>query len=804
MMDSVRCWVSRFLGLLTIVLLVVLTMQAPPPWSDVLLVAILGGLTTFMIAYSVNVGGGQVSLMPMIVAVACLLRGGVLAGWAAVTGILGHAVLRSWRTRRRPEAREPQGSALFEVTAVNIAMHGLGILAGGWVFENLGGAIPLASVGPVEIAAFVPAGVAYLGINYTLAAAYLALRGREALHSYLRSLGRLFVLYEGAPLTFAPVMASIYTRLGFGYFGVLTLALIASSLISRGLAVTSARLQRRVQELGSLQAVGQALSASLDLEAVVTAVHEQVAKLMPASSFYVALLDEDLDEVSFPVVIDEGRRIQVQARRARRGLTEYLLQSGEPLLIARDVRQRVAALGLEQIGREAKCWLGIPIIAGDQTLGMMALQSYDASGVYDPSHVEILNAIAAQAAIAIQNARLYERTDEALTRRVQELDSVLRTTQEGILLLDRDWRVLAANRALAEFIGVAQGDLARHPVDALRPDGDSLIALICYTPESLRCDCDRLLAGEAEQVQAVVVLAHSGRHTERTLVPVRDLGGQVSGWLLLFRDLTEELELAQLRGDMTDMLVHDLRSPMSLVLASLATLLEAYERHEDAQVERLVAIARRSSDRVLTLIDDLLDVGQLERGQLPLRRQPTAIGELFRETSARYSPVAAASHITLQVEHDTGLPELSVDRSLVTRVLANLVDNALKFTPDGGHVRLWATTESDSGDGHLLVGIADTGPGIPLDFRQRLFEKFQQIPTIRGRRRGTGLGLPFCKLVVEAHGGKIWVESEVGAGSTFYVLLPLTAGEQARAGDADRGGVECSAPVPHGPASAVS
>lgn len=774
MSDRLRFIASVGLTTVAIATLAAVTVANPPDLEGFILILAFGALVVFAMAYSVPIGGGQVSLMPMTIGGAYLIGGKVVASWAAALGMLGHAYVRRWRVRHQPGTREPSGRLLIEATAFNVAMHALGVLGASWVFETAGGQVPLVELPWSTALVLLLAGVIYIALNHLFIAGYFAMRGRAVMASYLDSFWRV-LLFEGGPLIFAPLVALIYTRLGPSYFALFALALSLSSLISHSLALTRQRLERRLRELSSLQAVGHTLSASLDVNAVLETIYEQVQKLMPAPSFYIALYDAELDEVSFPIVITESKRAKVQARRARRGLTEYVLQRGAPLLIPRDVPRRVAALGLEHIGRDAACWLGIPIMAGDEALGMIAVQSYDTPEAYDTSHMEILETIAAQAAIAIQNARLYERTDEALTRRVQELDSVLRTTQDGMLLLDVEWQVLAVNRALTDFLAIAQIDLPRHPVDAVRSDGESLLSLIQYTMEDLRADCEVLAAGQDEQVEAIVALGPSGIHVDRTLTPVRDNRGNISGWLLVFRDMTEELELERLRKDMTDMLVHDLRSPMSLVLASLAMITETHERGDHTQIERLVNIARRSSDRILTLIDDLLDIGRLERGQLPLTLENIPVDELFREMSARFMPVATSSRITFEVDCDEGLPSIRADRSLVTRVLSNLVDNAMKFTPDGGEVSLSAELNAEQ-DGHLCISVRDTGPGIPPEARPQIFEKFQQISGIRGRRRGTGLGLPFCKLAVDAHGGQIWVRSEVGKGSTFCVTLPLARG----------------------------
>jgi len=337
----------------------------------------------------------------------------------------------------------------------------------------------------------------------------------------------------------------------------------------------------------------------------VAAIYEQVGNLMQVSSFYIALYDPSLDEVAFPVVIEDGqRRLQVKARRGGNGLTEHIIRTGEPVLMADNVAERIASLGLDHIGRPAKCWLGVPIKAGDEVLGVLVVQSYAASQLYDQSHLVIVQMIAAQAAVALQNARLYGRTDEALARRVQELDSVLRTTDDGVLLMDLDFRVLTVNRALASFVGIAQEDFGRHPIDVLRPAGEPLISLAHYTLEGLVSDSERLRAGVVDQIQDDVVFGPSGPRAERTLAPVRDDAGAIVGWLLVFRDLTEELELQHLREDMIDMLVHDLRSPLSLVMASLSMLADAAEERDADQRAQLIGIAQRSSERMLSLVDN--------------------------------------------------------------------------------------------------------------------------------------------------------------------------------------------------------
>ena len=154
-----------------------------------------------------------------------------------------------------------------------------------------------------------------------------------------------------------------------------------------------------------------------------------------------------------------------------------------------------------------------------------------------------------------------------------------------------------------------------------------------------------------------------------------------------------------------------------------------------------------------------------------LVREFGTVEALLHETAERLAPAAELAHIELKVEVAADLPVMNIDHELMGRVLTNLLDNALKFTPDHGHVRLWA--KSDPAIHTVQMGVTDSGPGLPPEAQAKLFKKFQPVATVEGRRRGTGLGLAFCKLVVEAHGGRIWAESDAHTGTTFIIDLPL-------------------------------
>jgi signal transduction histidine kinase len=774
-MDRKRFYLASLVAsLILLIILVGVTVCAPPDAADLLLAALFSVLLVFTTTFGVPLGGGWTSLLPMTTVAAYLALGLAPAAWTAAIGALAHSWVRYRFAPQLGMKRRRNRLERASLAATNAAIQAASILSGGAVFQALGGVTPLTEAGWSDVIPLALLGLTHLGVNFGLAGLHIGARGRAPLGHYLRALPHL-VLYEGAPLVFAPLMTLTYTRLGLVQFVLFSLALIVSSLTTHSLARSRERLERRVKELHGLQAVGQALSASLDINVILPAIYAQVAGLLSVRDFYVALYDPYSDTVSFPLAIEDDQPAHWSPRQAGNGLTEYILRTHRPLLIQRDFEATLKELGVELHGRPSASWLGVPLLAGARPFGVIAVQTYLAPEAFDLSHQEIMVTIASQAAIAIQNAHLYARTDKALARRAQELDSIFRTTQEGILLLDLDWRVLAINRALADMIKVVPEELSGQALHAPYPDGaPALIARIGYTVADLQADCQTLNQGENALIkQSLVLPAPWECPVERTLTPVRERGGAIAGWLLVLRDQTEERALERLREDMTHMLVHDLRSPMTVLKSAVDMIQTSVEQQDTQTLDRLITLAQQSSDRILRMVGNLLEISKFESGQMPLRPETVDTRALLQEIVARFAPLTTEAQITLETSTAPDLPPLHADPEIIDRVFTNLLDNAIKFTPDGGHIHLQAHLDA-SGDIH--VSLSDTGPGIALEEQEHLFTKFRTL-TRDGRRRGTGLGLPFCKLAVEAHGGRIGVQSQPGQGSTFWVRLPVIEAE---------------------------
>lgn len=231
------------------------------------------------------------------------------------------------------------------------------------------------------------------------------------------------------------------------------------------------------------------------------------------------------------------------------------------------------------------------------------------------------------------------------------------------------------------------------------------------------------------------------------------------------RLFNEAQQATRARDDVLAVVAHDLRNPLNTVSMAVSLMLESTPP-ERVQERRQVEIVRRAADRMNRMIQDLLDVKRMESGRLAIDVKAESPVSLINDTIDMLRPIASGSTIRLEANVEEGLPQVLADSARIQQVLSNLVGNAVKFTPRNGRVSITA----EPADGEVRFGVIDTGPGIPAEQLPHIFGRFWQAQP--SDRRGIGLGLAIAKGLVEAHKGKIWVESHVGLGSTFYFTLP--------------------------------
>jgi len=239
----------------------------------------------------------------------------------------------------------------------------------------------------------------------------------------------------------------------------------------------------------------------------------------------------------------------------------------------------------------------------------------------------------------------------------------------------------------------------------------------------------------------------------------------------------------QIQRDLLDMTVHDLRAPLSVIQNSLTAAERLIENGSRETISEILHSASHSARQLNRMVRSLLDLGRLENGRAVIHRQPVQLGQVLAETVDLVRPLIQAADQTLVLDFDSALPVIEGDADMIIRVIVNLTENATKYSPRGGKVTLAARAQPD----FIVISVIDQGPGIPPHLRDEVFDKYFRIKRDDGAARGVGLGLAFCRLAVEAHGGRIWVDSAPGGGSIFAFTLPAARQEIASAHPAAAG-----------------
>lgn len=247
---------------------------------------------------------------------------------------------------------------------------------------------------------------------------------------------------------------------------------------------------------------------------------------------------------------------------------------------------------------------------------------------------------------------------------------------------------------------------------------------------------------------------------------------------LVEKGQSEKAEAAryeQYRRDLAAMTYHDMRNPLQNIQISLSGLERLLHNNTTPMVSEMLRLAQHSSQQISRMVKGLLDIERLEQGRTMLNLKPVKLETLLRDTVEMVRPMTEEVGQTLSYAGDGSLPQLQIDADMVQRVIINLIENAVKHTPEGGSITVSARRSADT----VCVSVSDTGPGVPDNFKDEIFDKFFRIKHSNAPE-GVGLGLAFCRLAVEAHNGRIWVESEPGEGAVFTFALPVSAPASAK------------------------
>jgi len=346
---------------------------------------------------------------------------------------------------------------------------------------------------------------------------------------------------------------------------------------------------------------------------------------------------------------------------------------------------------------------------------------------------------------------LAEERDGALLE-VQTLASAIEGMDEGMWITDANGVVLRHNEALRAILGTDQELVGQRPLFLLR-----------------RTELhDAVLRACREGVTSKVEVSMDAPRNKTLEVHIAPLGGSLPGSAAVFRDVTERKRLERVRQDFVANVSHELRTPIAAILGYAETL-RSGALSDARHAPQMVEIIHRQSERLGELVEDLLELSRLDAGERPLSPAPVSLGEVARQASEAMEPRAAGKRLSLQLRIPTDLTARA-DPKALEQVLLNLLDNAIKYTPEGGTVELIGERVGD----RAQLSVRDTGLGIEAKHLPRLFERFYRVDRGRSREQGgTGLGLSIVRHLVHGMEGEVRVASQLGVGSTFTVVLPV-------------------------------
>jgi signal transduction histidine kinase len=495
------------------------------------------------------------------------------------------------------------------------------------------------------------------------------------------------------------------------------------------------------EQLNLLNRISDELNTDLDPGRMLQRVLDLTVEHLSASTGSILLLNQQNRVTDFilqqKVPRDQADRIVGTV--LTEGFAGWVLNSGHGDIIA-DTRHDQRWVVYDNQPYDVRSVLGVPLRRRQRIIGILTLVHAEPHK-FNPTALPLLNAIADQAAIALENAQLFRQTEQER----QKLEAIIHSTQDAVLVTSPARTVLLLNLAAQEMMELND-----------QPWEDQPLQILTTNPELLN-----LFAPDAPTTGEVPL--PDGRTMWAKITEIPGIGR-----VAVFRDISNFKALDKMKRDFVTAFTHDLRTPLATV-KGYVELVRMDGPVTDRQEEDLVGVTK-AANLMKSLIEDLLQLSRLEQLE-ELVRIPLDLEGILETSLTQIKPSAEAKGVKLAVEYRRGGLMVEGNAVLLVRAVGNLLDNALKYTPVGGQIRVTL----DRSDGQALVAVIDNGPGIRAKDLPRIFEKFFRARPELDEIPGSGLGLAIVKTIVEQHGGRVWVESEPSVGSTFTLALPLLA-----------------------------
>ena len=531
--------------------------------------------------------------------------------------------------------------------------------------------------------------------------------------------------------------------------------------------VRTRRPKNRIRHLRALLAIADTASQSLSTEKILNDTLDKSLEVLGFDVGYIRILDPDkktmVGRVSKGLTALSSGSVDL-ADRSRRHVADILFETQKPY-ISPDVRKDTTFKNrtMEKQGIISAAY--IPIISKKKTvLGTLAVGSRKRRK-FSTEKINLLQTFGSQLGMALENAQLYDQVH----RGKAYIENLVENAADIILSTDLEDRILTWNRGAEITLGYSKEEVIGKHLSTLLP------------PQRLH---------ELAEMRAKVELDGALRDVEvesnkkdgtpiflsLSVSSIADGDGRIVGFLRVAKDITEKRryeqrlkELDKLKSDFVSNVSHELRTPLTAIKGSVDNMLDGLTGELNEKQSRYLTRIKSNADRLARLINDLLDLSRIEAG-IKLNRMNLSLPTVVKEVVESLGSVAAEKLINLEIKTADNDLTAWADPDRVAEVLTNLLGNAIKFSPTGGNVTV---SLARSGNNWVKVSITDAGTGIRPEEANRIFDKFYQVShPEQPKATGTGLGLPIAKALVEMHGGRIWLESQVGHGSVFSFTLP--------------------------------
>ncbi|MFN8376081.1 MAG: ATP-binding protein [Anaerolineae bacterium] len=520
----------------------------------------------------------------------------------------------------------------------------------------------------------------------------------------------------------------------------------------------SEEVKRRIDQMAAINIVASTVGQSLDLDQTLQTALRAVLEVVNAEAGGISLIDIETkdvvlraqqgwlhDFVNVPMRIPFGKGMSGQVIANDDVIVNNNLDGTEDYAVPsfRDEHFRSIAMA--------------PMHARGKIIGILSIMS-NKSNSFNDEVVGVLRAVADTVGVALENARLYEARVEQENR----LNAILQSSADGIITTDENGRIELVNFTAEAMLSIDSRKLQGIPLREA-PIHEKMRDLLQVAVSSRVQGNDKAFQVTLDN-ERVLLVQVSPVYAERQV----SQKGDADGWVIVLQDVTHLRKAEIERARFMQAAAHDMRNPLGVTLNSL-TMLQSIVETKDATVEEIINIGVRSINRLRDLIDDLLNLEHIESGY-GFSLSDVDMRELLSEAAANAKPLMDNKSQQFNLEIAPDIHTAKADRRWLTRALVNYLDNAAKYTPTGGKVTLKAFVEKSQ----LHMEVIDNGPGIAVKAQSRLFDRFYRVEDKDTEGiSGTGLGLAIVKSVAEAHGGKVYIRSRKGQGSTFGISLAI-------------------------------